>query len=188
MAFLTRVGDVVGRPVVTLGGDVIAQIKDVVLDPGDGRVTMFTLSGRGLLSGPLREVLHWEGVHALGMDAVMVAARSAVAGPDESRSVGAPDAGVSGARVLTAEGEDMGRVADVVLDVEQDAARMVGYEVRLGDHGAGEATVLLPVPLPAAASGENVVVPEASFRFAVADLAGFREAAAGLEQALKEAR
>ncbi|MFI7141496.1 PRC-barrel domain-containing protein [Streptomyces massasporeus] len=39
-------------PVVTLGGDAVAQLKDTVFDAAAGRITGFTLSGRGLLSGP----------------------------------------------------------------------------------------------------------------------------------------
>ncbi|AXE24221.1 PRC-barrel domain protein [Streptomyces globosus] len=187
MTFLIRIGDVVGLPVVTLEGDAIAQVKDVVLDAGDGRVTMFTLSGRGLLAGPRHEVLPWANVHALGSDAVMVADRSAVVGPDETEQAEAPGAGVGGAAVLTSEGEHMGKVTDVVLDVGDDVARSVGYEVKLGHREAGWTTALLPVPLPLAATDENVVVPAMSLRFTAENLEDFPEAARGLEQALKEA-
>ncbi|WP_406186311.1 PRC-barrel domain-containing protein [Streptomyces sp. NBC_01006] len=55
---------------------------------------------------------------------------------------------MSGTAVLTSDDEHMGRVTDVVLDVTDDAGRAVGYEVRLGHHGAGRATVLLPVRRP----------------------------------------
>ncbi|MFG2294589.1 PRC-barrel domain-containing protein [Streptomyces sp. NPDC048603] len=186
MRFLIRVADVVGRPVVTLNGDAIAQVKDVVLGAADGRVTTFTLNGRGLLSGPLREILPWSNVRAFGPDAVMVVNRSMVVGPDETESTGGTGCGVNGAAVLTVEGEDVGRVTDVILDVADDAAWAVGYEVRLGHQGAGRGTVMMPVPLPIAATRENVVVPVASVRFTTEDLTGFREAARGLERALRE--
>ncbi|MEU7561886.1 hypothetical protein [Streptomyces eurythermus] len=37
---------------MTLGGEAVAQIRDTVFDARAGRVTGFTLSGRGLLAGP----------------------------------------------------------------------------------------------------------------------------------------
>ncbi|MFE0699763.1 PRC-barrel domain-containing protein [Streptomyces sp. NPDC058872] len=77
-AFPMRAGDVVGRPVLTLHGDAIAQVKDVIVDPGTGSVRAFTLSGRGVLSGPLEEGVPWSAVHAPGRDAVMVAGRDAL--------------------------------------------------------------------------------------------------------------
>jgi len=48
-----RTSEVIGRPVVTLNGQDIAQIKDVVYSAGGGAVGGFTLAGRGLFSGPL---------------------------------------------------------------------------------------------------------------------------------------
>lgn len=59
------------RPVVTLGGDAVAHVKDTVCDAAAERITGFTLTGRGLLSGPLKEGLPWSAVYALGHDAVI---------------------------------------------------------------------------------------------------------------------
>ncbi|MEV6961682.1 PRC-barrel domain-containing protein [Streptomyces sp. NPDC051207] len=44
--------EITKKPVVTLGGEAAAQIKDVVLDAAQGDVRAVTLSGRGLLAGP----------------------------------------------------------------------------------------------------------------------------------------
>ncbi len=54
------------RPVVTLGGDAIAHVRDTLFDADARRITGFTLTGRRLLSGPLPHALPWPSVHALG--------------------------------------------------------------------------------------------------------------------------
>ncbi|MEU7033574.1 PRC-barrel domain-containing protein [Streptomyces sp. NPDC046237] len=180
-AFLIRAGDVVGRPVLTLHGDAIAQVKDVIVDPESGSVRAFTLSGRGVLSGPLKEAIAWSAVHALGRDAVMVAGREALR---ESSGM-APGLGggsnMLGTRVLTQDGEDVGKVTDVVLDVTAHDARLVGYEVKLDRHGE-KGTVLVPVSAPVVVSAENVLVPPAALLSAAGDLAEFRKATRGLRE------
>ncbi|WP_282695963.1 PRC-barrel domain-containing protein [Streptomyces sp. CC208A] len=177
-AFLIRAGDVVGRPVLTLHGDALAQVKDVVVDPESGRVRAFTLSGRGALSGPLKEAIAWSAVHALGRDAVMVADRDALREGADMASGAGGGADMLGARVLTQEGEDVGKVTDVVLDVTADDARLAGYEVKLDRHGE-KGTVLVPLSAPVVVSAERVLVPAAALRSAVGDLADFRKAARG---------
>ncbi|CAM5742881.1 PRC-barrel domain-containing protein [Streptomyces hirsutus] len=60
-------------PVVTLGGDAVAHVKDTVLDAEAGCITGFTLTGRTLLSGSLPRDLPWPvGLHLSGHHAVMV--------------------------------------------------------------------------------------------------------------------
>ncbi|BFO17621.1 hypothetical protein SHKM778_40090 [Streptomyces sp. KM77-8] len=69
---LTAVRGLTTLPVVTLGGDAVAHVKDTVFDPEAGRIASFTLTGRTLLSGPLPRDLPWAAVHCLGRHAVMV--------------------------------------------------------------------------------------------------------------------
>ncbi|MFE0641647.1 PRC-barrel domain-containing protein [Streptomyces sp. NPDC058877] len=166
------------RPVLTLHGDAIAQVKDVIVDPETGSVRAFTLSGRGMLSGPLKEAVPWSAVHALGRDAVMVADRDALREGAGTASDSEGGTNMLGTRVLTQEGEDVGKVTDVVLDVTTEEARLVGYEVRLDRHGE-EGTVLIPVSAPVVVSAENVLVPAAALRSTTDDLADFRKAAGG---------
>jgi uncharacterized protein YrrD len=66
MTLLLRARDLIGRPVVTLDGDDVAQIKDIVYAGSTGSVLGFTLAGRSLLSGPMREVLPWKHVRSVG--------------------------------------------------------------------------------------------------------------------------
>lgn len=72
MSRLMRTSEISKRPVVTMGGDDVAQIKDVVYAADGGSVRGFTLAGRGLFAGPLATVLAWGSVAALGADAVMI--------------------------------------------------------------------------------------------------------------------
>jgi uncharacterized protein YrrD len=46
-----------GLPVVTLGGEDVAEVRDVIYSPDAGRVVGLTLNKRGFLSGRRREVL-----------------------------------------------------------------------------------------------------------------------------------
>ncbi len=57
MSRLMRTSEITQRPVVTMAGDDVAQIKDIVYAADGGSVRGFTLAGRGLFSGPLSTVL-----------------------------------------------------------------------------------------------------------------------------------
>lgn len=46
-----RTSEITKRPVVTLDGEDVAQVKDIVYAAGAGPVSSFTLAGRGLFSG-----------------------------------------------------------------------------------------------------------------------------------------
>lgn len=52
MSLLIRASALTKKPVVTLDGEDIAQVKDVLYEGSGGSVIGFTLSGRGLFAGP----------------------------------------------------------------------------------------------------------------------------------------
>ncbi|MCF6525221.1 PRC-barrel domain-containing protein [Streptomyces sp. JJ36] len=177
MNALMPASELAGRPVVTMAGEDVAQIKDTVFESAAGRVAGFTLSGRGLLSGPLRKSLPWSGVLALGHDAVMI--------PDEDvferrgRVVARSEAqggAVVGARVLTDTGTALGEVVDVVIEIEGGTARAVGYEIDPSEAlGGKRRRVYLSLPETLAVSGEALVVPALAADFVAEDLPGFAE-------------
>ncbi|MFI8189191.1 PRC-barrel domain-containing protein [Streptomyces sp. NPDC085946] len=166
------------RPVVTLGGDMVAHVKDTVFDPAAERITGFTLSGRSLLSGPLKQSLPWPGVHALGHDAVMI--RDATVLADTPVMVARREAlhgRVIGAKVLTDTGTEIGTVLDVVVE-GGGSGRVAGF--RIAPHrsllpGAGRHRypVFLPRGEQVAVSGRTLVVPLDSVRHVTADLPVF---------------
>lgn len=113
---LTAVRSLTTLPVVTLGGDVVAQVKDTVFDASAERIGGFTLTGPALLSGPVPQDLPWPPVHCLGPHAVMVRGPEALF--DLPLPVARRDAlrgRLLGARGVTETGEAVGVVPDVLV-------------------------------------------------------------------------
>lgn len=178
---LMRTSDIAQRPVVTFGGEDVAQVKDIVYAADGGSVSGFTLAGRGLFAGPLKEGLAWRSVAALGADAVMIAADSALEPAesvlDRSRGSQGSQGNILGSQVLTEDGVGLGTVHDVVVAVDttpDGRCDVVGYEVVTSDHmGTQGEKVLIPLPETMAASGEHLIVPASVRDFVGHDLAGF---------------
>ena len=190
MTRLMRTSEIASLPVVTLAGDDVAQVKDVVFSADGGAVSGFTLAGRGLLSGPLKQGLTWGKVVGLGPDAVMIADADSlepvadVLAAATSAAVGAGAGGdVLGDRVLTDGGTDLGKVSDVVIEFDNGDSGpcdVVGYEIEASDalkasssKGAKHTRLLIPLPDTLAVSGEHVMVPASAEGFVSDDLAGF---------------
>lgn len=171
-----RAREVMKRPVVTLAGEDVAEIKDVVYAGARGEVAGFTLNGRGLFAGPSRQALPWSSVHALGRDAVMITGEDVLVPRDEVLELSHATGGggnVLGSRVLTDTGTDLGKVVEVVLEVGA-TLDVVGYEIDSSDAlGKDGRRVLIPLPDVLAVSGENLMVPAAAIEFVSDDLSGF---------------
>lgn len=190
MSRLMRTSEVEKRPVVTMAGEDIAQIKDIVFAAGGGEVGGFTLAGRGLFSGGLKEGLPWNSVVALGSDAVMVVDEDALQPKqeviDSSAANGGSGGNVLGSQVLTDTGTDLGKVVDVIVEI---GARcdVVGYEIEASEALANKGQkVLIPLPDTIAASSEHLMVPEAAKEFVSDDLAGFGASVDAFRSRLKE--
>jgi uncharacterized protein YrrD len=186
-ALLLRARELTGRPVVTLSGELVAEIKDTVFQRAGGRIAGFTLRNPGLFSRARRDSLPWSGVHGVGRDAVMV--------PDEAVLLPAKDLAprketrkgdVLNDRVLTDNGRDLGRVVDVVLQ-SGPTLEVVGYEVEASEAlGTAGRRVLIPLPATVAVSGENLIVPASATEFVSEDLAGFGAAVGAFRARLQE--
>jgi uncharacterized protein YrrD len=175
MRALVRGSDLVGLPVVTLAGDDIAEVRDVVYDPAEGQVIGFTLNKRGRLARRLGRFLAQDRVSAVGANAVMVADETALTeDPPHDRDPGSGN--VLADKVLTDSGVLIGTVTDVVVDTE--SGTVVGYEVEPVDEPAGRHGRRSYVPLPdaGAISGETLIVPASTVDYVASDLAGFAEA------------
>jgi uncharacterized protein YrrD len=173
VSVLLRAAELVQRPVVTLAGDEVAKVKDVIYSSSNGELAGFTLNGLGLFSGPMRKTLPWENVHGLGPDAVMIrdetslADRKALRGETEG-SGGA----VLGSAVFTESGRNLGVVTDVILDVGEKATDAVGYEIEPSDKSAPRHQ-FVPLPDTLSVSGEALLLPDSALDFIRNDLAGF---------------
>ncbi len=185
MSVLLRAAELIKRPVVTLAGDELARIKDVIYSSANGELAGFTLNGLGLFSGPLRKTLPWENVHGLGPDAVMIrdetslADRKALKGETE----GAGGA-VLGSAVFTASGRNLGVVTDVILDVGDGVTDAVGYEIEPTDESAPRHQ-FVPLPDTLSVSGEALLLPDTALEFIRNDLAGFGAAVEEFRQRLR---
>jgi uncharacterized protein YrrD len=169
-----------GLPVVTLGGEREALIKDVVFDRSDGRVAGFTLNNPGLLSRSRKDALPADAVHGFG-DAAVTIKDISVLVPIDQIAPAAERAGadVLNGQVLTDGGTELGKVVDVILDLGVRPPDVVGYEIEPGpalpSHGK---RVFVPLPVTGAVSGERLIVPAAATEFVADDLGAFAMAMA----------
>lgn len=186
---LLRASDLIGRPVVTIDeGEDVAEVKDVVYGTADAAVLGFTLNRRGFLGGPMRQVLAWADVAAVGRHAVMIATAGAVAENDDLlEDVRASrHRNVLGSDVISDAGQRLGKVTDVVVLVEE-RPEVVGYEIAGGEVLTPRAggRVFVPLPDTLAVSGEALMVPAAVSGFVTDDLAGFGAAVQRFRQHLR---
>ncbi|MBV9060043.1 MAG: PRC-barrel domain-containing protein [Pseudonocardiales bacterium] len=186
-ALVLRASELIGRPVVTLGGELVAEIKDVVFEHAGGRIAGFTLRNPGLFSRSRKDALPWAGVHGVGRDAVMVADETVfIPAKELAPRKQARKADVLQDRVLTDNGRDLGRVVDVVLH-GGTSLEVVGYEVQASETlGTAGQRVLIPLPDTMAVSGEHLIVPAAATEFVSEDLAGFGAAVDAFRSRLRE--
>ena len=181
---LVRASDLIGRPVVTLRGDQVGEVQDVVLGLSQAVLVGFTLRNPGFLGGPRKESVPWESVHAVGPDAVMIPHEDKVA---ERKAVPAGDAhATTDIPVITEAGDEVGRVTDVVL-VTGTPTQIVGFEVEAGPAMPSKGQhVLIPFDAMTAASAQAVVVPAEALQFVQDDLAGFGASVEQFRAALKK--
>ncbi|MGH3883561.1 MAG: PRC-barrel domain-containing protein [Pseudonocardiaceae bacterium] len=184
---LLRARELIGRPVVTLGGELVAEIKDIVFERTGGRIAGFTLRNPGLFSRARKDSLPWGSVHGVGRDAVMVLDETVLLAATElAPRKQARRSDVLEDRVLTDNGRDLGRVVDVVLH-SGTSLEVVGYEVEASEAlGTAGRRVLIPLPDTVAVSGENLIVPAATTEFVSEDLAGFGAAVDAFRARLRE--
>jgi sporulation protein YlmC with PRC-barrel domain len=192
MRLLMRVSELIERPVITLGGDDLAQVRDVVFAHDDGAIEGFTLANRTLFGGPRKDVLPWPAVAALGPDAVMVEDERAISGAPLAGGAGdgTGEGDVLGDRVVTDSGVELGTVVDAVVEVDAGSARVVGYEMDPApdfqpEHGRRGRKLFVPRPETMAASGHAVIVPAAAVDYVADDLAGFGDAIDGFRSRLR---
>ncbi|MBA3399217.1 MAG: PRC-barrel domain-containing protein [Acidimicrobiia bacterium] len=186
MKGLLRGTDLVGLPVVTLTGDDVAEVRDVVFDAGHGQIVGFTLNKRSRLGRRLKEVLTREQISAVGPDAVMIPADVQLEAADFVEQTDGDSGGdVIADRVITDTGVVVGTVTDVVIDTGDGS--IVGYEVVPADEPdqrKGRRSYL-PLPETGAVSGEALIVPAAAVDYVSNDLAGFAEAVDSYRDALR---
>ena len=182
MSTLLKASELTKRPVVTVAGEDIAQIKDIVYAANGGEIGAFTLAGRGLFAGPLKTSLPWAGVLGLGPDAVMIQSEDVLVPTSEMLAGNESDAHAGGgdvlrSEVLTDDGTSLGRVSDVIIGIGEaqgGQADVIGYEIDPAENlGRGKQRLLIPLPDTMAASGEHLIVPASARNYLSDDLSRF---------------
>jgi uncharacterized protein YrrD len=191
---LMRASEIIKRPVVTMRGDDIAQIKDIVYAAHGGAVGGFTLAGRGIFAGPMKLGLSSHAVVALGADAVMISDESALEATSvvfDAAATGRGGGDVRGSQVLTDSGVDLGIVIDVIIAASETVGGqcdVVGYEIEASEAlGTKGTKLLIPLPDTIAASAEHLMVPASAKDFVSHDLAGFGAAVTAFRAQLEGA-
>jgi uncharacterized protein YrrD len=171
MKLLMTASQIQGLPVVTVsGGEDVAEVRDVIYSPEEGRLVGMTLNQRGFLSGRRREVLPADAIHAVGKDAVMVIDERQLSAPEvapDDIARPATDRNVLGDDVLTEGGKSLGTVVDLVLLVGSNG-EVVGYQIERSAGGPG----YIPLPVQLSVSGDALVVPDITEEFVREDLVG----------------
>jgi sporulation protein YlmC with PRC-barrel domain len=91
---------------------------------------------------------------------------------------------------VTDGGVDVGSVVDVVIEVTDGRAGVVGYEIEPGEgfepaHGSRGRRLYIPWADSLAASSEAVIVPAAAVDYIADDFAGFGAAIEGFRSRLQ---
>jgi uncharacterized protein YrrD len=188
---LLRGADIVGLPVVTLDGDDVAEVRDVLFDAGRGVLLGFTLNKRGRLSGRMSEVLPQAHVVAVGPHAVMVIAKHSLTDvllADSGAQLPEPIGNVLSDRVLTDTGVVIGTVTDVVFETSSNA--VVGFEIAPDDQRPSRngRKSYLPLRDTRSVSKDTLIVPAAAIEYVTSDFAGFAEAIDRYREALAASR
>ncbi|MGQ0845360.1 MAG: PRC-barrel domain-containing protein [Sporichthyaceae bacterium] len=182
---MVRATGLVGLPVVTLGGDRVAEVKDVVFDRSAGAIRGFTLNNPKLFSRTRHDALAIAQVRGVGDAAVMVDGDvSPIPAEEVAPAAEREHADVLSDTVLTDAGVELGTVRDVIVDLTASPPDVVGYEIEPGpalpSHGR---LVLIPVPATLAVSGERLMLPAAVTEYVADDLASFGAAVTAFRSA-----
>lgn len=183
MSTLVRATDLIGRPVVTLTGEDVGEVKDVVLGLENVALLGFTLRKHNVLGGPLRESLPWSGVHAVGADAVMIESNGDLS--EEQLTPKRATDTVIDIDVLTDHGDRLGRLTDVVIETGEPSV-VVGFEIQFErDEPHQDRRVLVPIGEMVSVSGRALVIPDAAASYVSDDLTGLDAGLAGFRQQLQ---
>lgn len=111
----------------------LGKVLDLVFDHDADECVALVLKERGFLGIGSAQVVPWNEILSIGKDAVMVKSDSSVVNPaDHGRlqEVMERDAHLSGTRIVTEDGRDVGTFAEIYID--EATGKTTGYEVSGG--------------------------------------------------------
>ena len=153
--------EMIGRSVMTIDGGVqVNKVQDLVFDHDANQVLALLVDEGGWFRSA--KVVPFESIKSIGEDAVMVQDETdVVSARDDSRIAELLDTkvGLIGTKLLTTEGRDLGKIADVYF--EDHSGKVVGYEATGGlfaDLSSGRTFV--PAPESIIIGEHAAIVPE----------------------------
>jgi uncharacterized protein YrrD len=179
MTALLRGRDVAGLPVVDVStGEDVAEIRDIIFDPGGGVIGGFTLARRGFFGRRLRVVLPVDAIRSVGTHAVTVDSADVLSDPAATgkEATVQGDADITSNDVLTESGRALGQVRDVIIS-GGPRPRVVGFEIGGGPAGDG----FVPIDTSRAMSRSTLIVPDSFENRVRTDLVGLAGEVTDLE-------
>jgi uncharacterized protein YrrD len=132
MAIMRKGKDIIGKPVVAYdSGEKIETVVDLIFDQNDNRLLGFLIDEGGWFSNA--KVLPLELVRAIGIDAVIIPTKDAIATSSEYAAIHKileANNILNGTRIMTTDGRDLGTLIDFYFDEKTGAVE--GYEASGG--------------------------------------------------------
>ena len=156
-----RLKNIIGKTVVSAEtGDRLGSVSDALLEQGGDRVVGLVL-GSGLLAK--QHVMPFENVQTLGGDAVLARTEAGIVGPRQWRKSGAKtmrSSELQGRKVVTASGERLGIVSDLLVDEKTGAFGALEVAGGHGLAGFGRRHSLVPASSDLRSGPDAVIVPD----------------------------
>ncbi len=111
----------------------LGKVLDLVFDHDADECIALVLRERGFLGFGSGQVVPWGEIVSIGKDAVMVRSENSVVNPQEHgrlQDVMDREAHLSGTRIVTEDGRDVGTFAEIYVD--EQSGKVLGYEVSGG--------------------------------------------------------
>ena len=109
----------------------MGHVLDLIFDHDADECLGILLREQGMFHAA--QVVPWSDIRVIGKDAVMIESEHSVMAPDDDarlRAVMERDTHLSGTKLLTETGDELGSFADVYLD--ENTGRVIGYETSGG--------------------------------------------------------
>jgi len=126
---MVKIQDLIGKPIVTMNrGEIIAKVKDVLIDPTRFEIAALVLPPAKMFSKETMVVPNTV-IHVLGRDVILVTSNEAMVHNDTLHGVASLLAVVGdlkGCPIATEKGVKVGTLNDVLVD---DSGKIVGYDL-----------------------------------------------------------
>jgi uncharacterized protein YrrD len=123
----------IGHSVVAQDGTQLGAVRDLIFDHDTGHVLALVLNERDLFGLMDALIVPWREVASVGADVVFVrtaASKMKLHDDEAARTASQRETSLSGTRIVTTEGKELGTLADMIID--EATGRVLGYEISGG--------------------------------------------------------